>query len=622
MTEGEIQVIVAEVLRRIREYSARVVDLTDVGSLPPDSWIELSEGRKVKVSDFISAARALNLIKSGERTPASDDKVYSSLKSDEIFLKIVDSFGMYLRKDADDIDPNTATFGDLIVRKGTRSNGMLSDGGIAAEGDISSEGQVHAARNVLIGLASLIEETVERKILSTYGSVDSMVNGHGTFLTNNDRFQTTNIEARGSLTVMDLIINQLHAMEGDYYFADVGAIERVVTIDENAHSYRLYLKKDTETSIITLWEGDILWSVANNLRTHKTTDSSFYVHPSWMLANAIDQEHFFIDVTLYDDAQFGIEVGTTNFPPEAGFKLVRRGNAMARLDDSKAERARVWHISNTEGRLEFLDYLYTPVVDDENYQTTVGRLPDIEVLNNWFHYRNLGEPHEHVGVYTRFLFAENFVHIDWMGRVVSQQNYRGEWSLATAQSATDYYKVDKTRQRVNDEYIETAYLTDAVTWLGAIWGCNHTGTTQEPTWYSSHWVMMGGNNAWDIELHKTDAPVPNTRQKTFEMEIYFRILFNGYDVTEKVLAQNYHSVTWKRTTDNGAADTTWDEVGVQQCYQDLTGTRLLLRHDPSNHRTDFGANIKTYRRATFEVEVLVPMANGENKTVSRTFNFI
>ena len=164
---------------------------------------------------------------------------------------------------------------------------------------------------------------------------------------------------------MDLIINQLHAMEGDYYFVDVGAIERVVTIDENAHSYRLYLKKDTETSIITLWEGDILWSVANNLRTHKTTDASFYVHPSWMLANAIDQEHFFIDVTLYDDAQFGIEVGTTNFPPEAGFNLVRRGNALARLDDSKAERARVWHISNTEGRLEFLDYLYTPVVDDE-----------------------------------------------------------------------------------------------------------------------------------------------------------------------------------------------------------------------------------------------------------------
>ena len=184
MTEGEIQVIVAEVLRRIREYSARVVDLTDVGSLPPDAWIELSEGRKVKVSDFIAAARALNIIKSGESTPASDDKVYSSLKTDNTFLKIADALNTYLRKDADDVDPNTATFGDLEVRKGTRSDGALSGGGIIAEGDVSAGGQVHAARNLLIGLASLIEETVERKILSTYGSVDSMVNGHGTFLTN------------------------------------------------------------------------------------------------------------------------------------------------------------------------------------------------------------------------------------------------------------------------------------------------------------------------------------------------------------------------------------------------------------------------------------------------------
>lgn len=626
MTEGEIQVIVAEVLRRIREYSARVVDLTDVGSLPPDAWIELSEGRKVKVSDFISAARALNLIKSGESTPASDDKVYSSLKSDEIFLKIVDALGMYLRKDADDIDPNTATFGDLIVRKGTRSNGTLSDGGIAAEGDISSEGQVHAARNVLIGLASLIEETVERKILSTYGSVDSMVNGHGTFLTNKDRFQTTNIEARGSLTVMDLIINQLHAMEGDYYFSDVGAIERVVTIDENANSYRLYLKKETETSIITLREGDILWSVANNLRSHKTTDASFYVHPSWMLANAIDQDHFFIDVTLYDDAQLGIEVGTTNFPPEDGFNLVRRGNARARLDDAYKERARVWHISNTEGMMAFLDYLYSPVVGDESYQTTIGRLPDIQVLRNWFDARNLGSPSNHIGVYTQYLFAEHFLQIDWMGRVISTKNYRGEWSLAAAQSATEYYKVDKTYTEGDDgqghERPMTAYLTDTVTHMGVEWGCNRTGTTEEPSWYSADWIMIGGANEWDLVLHKDDSPVPRMRQQKFEMGIFFRVSFNGYDVTDKVMAQGGHSVTWARTTDDAALDNTWNTVGILQCYRDAAHTSLLLKNDPTNNRYDFGQNFRSYRHASFNATVVIPMATGENKTISKTYNFM
>lgn len=626
MTEGEIQVIVAEVLRRIREYSARVVDLTDVGSLPPDAWIELSEGRKVKVSDFISAARALNLIKSGESTPASDDKVYSSLKSDEIFLKIVDALGMYLRKDADDVDPNTATFGDLEVRKGARSDGILSEGGIIAEGDVTSGGQVHAARSILVGLASLIEETVERKILSTYGSVDSMVNGHGTFLTNKDRFQTTSLEVRGSMTVMDLIINQLHAMEGDYYFSDVGAIERVVTIDENANSYRLYLKKETETSIITLREGDILWSVANNIRSHKTTDASFYVHPSWMLANAIDQDHFFIDVTLYDDAQLGIEVGTTNFPPEDGFNLVRRGNARARLDDAYKERARVWHISNTEGMMAFLDYLYSPVVGDESYQTTIGRLPDIQVLRNWFDARNLGSPSNHIGVYTQYLFAEHFLQIDWMGRVISTKNYRGEWSLATAQSATEYYKVDKTYTEGDDgqghERPMTAYLTDTVTHMGVEWGCNRTGTTEEPSWYSADWIMIGGSNEWDLVLHKDDSPVPRMRQQKFEMGIFFRVSFNGYDVTDKVMAQGGHSVTWARTTDDAALDNTWNTVGILQCYRDAAHTSLLLKNDPTNNRYDFGQNFRSYRHASFNATVVIPMATGENKTISKTYNFM
>ena len=97
--------------------------------------------------------------------------------------------------------------------------------------------------------------------------------------------------------------------------------------------------------------------------------------------------------------------------------------------------------------MAFLDYLYSPVVGDESYQTTIGRLPDIQVLRNWFDARNLGSPSNHIGVYTQYLFAEHFLQIDWMGRVISTKNYRGEWSLATAQSATEYYKVDKTYHR-------------------------------------------------------------------------------------------------------------------------------------------------------------------------------
>lgn len=480
---------------------------------------------------------------------------------------------------------------------------------------------------IVLGTSGTASEAQERKLLETHGSVDSMVQGAGTFVTNKDRFQTTNMEVRGSLTVMDLIVNQLHAMAGEYYFSDVGSIERVEVIDDASHTYRLYLKKESETSIITIWESDILWSVANNLRSHKPTDQAYYVHPSWMLVNAIDQQHFFIDVTLYDDAQYVIEFGTTNFAPEAGFNLVRRGNARARLDDAYKERARVWHISNTEGMMAFLDHLYTPVVGDESYQTTIGRLPDIQVLRNWFDARNLGSPRDHVGVYTQYLFAEHFLQVDWMGRVISKKNYRGEWSLATAQSATDFYKVDKTYTAADDgqghERPMTAYLTDTVTHMGVEWGCNRTGTTEEPTWYSTDWIMISGTNDWDlVPCRDDDTPTPRLSQQYFEMGIYFLVTFNGYDVTAKVMAQGGHSVTWERETDDSALDETWNSVGINQCYRDAAHTSLLLKHDPPNNRYDFGQHIRTYRSARFTAEVVVPMATGDSKTISKTFNFI
>lgn len=536
----------------------------------------------------------------------------------------------YFRKDQPDTDPHLATFGNLHIASGldkgagTTSEGDLEvDGSAEIKGNVAAEGKVNVGKDVVIG--ENVQQLLEQNLFATYGARDSMTNGAGTFITNKDRLQTTNLQVRGSMTVMDLIINQLHAMEGEYYFSEVGSIERVVPLDAT-NSYRIYLKKETETSVITLWEGDILWSIANNLRTHKPTDGAFYVHPSWMLANAIDQDHFFVDVTLYDDPQLGIEVGSTNFPPEDGFNLVRRGNARARLDDAYKERARVWHISNTEGMMAFLDYLYSPVVGDESYQTTIGRLPDIQVLRNWFDARNLGSPSNHIGVYTQYLFAEHFLQIDWMGRVISTKNYRGEWSLATAQSATEYYKVDKTYTEGDDgqghERPMTAYLTDTVTHMGVEWGCNRTGTTEEPSWYSADWIMIGGANEWDLALHKDDSPVPRMRQQKFEMGIFFRVSFNGYDVTDKVMAQGGHSVTWARTTDDAALDNTWNTVGILQCYRNAAHTSLLLKNDPTNNRYDFGQNFRSYRHASFNATVVIPMATGENKTISKTYNFM
>lgn len=52
MTEIEKREIVSSVLQSLRTNSARIIDLTRVSSLPDDSYIELSEGRRIRLSDF------------------------------------------------------------------------------------------------------------------------------------------------------------------------------------------------------------------------------------------------------------------------------------------------------------------------------------------------------------------------------------------------------------------------------------------------------------------------------------------------------------------------------------------------------------------------------------------
>lgn len=92
--------------------------------------------------------------------------------------------------------------------------------------------------------------------------IDSMIAGKGTGIFPNGRIQTDRLEVRGSMTVMDLIINEIHAMAGEFNFSDCGKIEKVEFVSES--TYKLWMEKETETDITNLDEHDILYSIVNN----------------------------------------------------------------------------------------------------------------------------------------------------------------------------------------------------------------------------------------------------------------------------------------------------------------------------------------------------------------------
>ena len=143
-------------------------------------------------------------------------------------------------------------------------------------------------------------------------AVDSFLAGKGTVLDPAGRVQTNRLEVRGSLLVMELLINELHAMAGDYSFSDAGHIERVEDLGED--TYRLYIRKDTDADVTSLDVDDVLYSIVNNLRAGGT---DYYT--SWMRVVAKNAGENTLTVVLYPGAEVP---GGTNYPPAAGYNCI------------------------------------------------------------------------------------------------------------------------------------------------------------------------------------------------------------------------------------------------------------------------------------------------------------
>lgn len=106
-------------------------------------------------------------------------------------------------------------------------------------------------------------------------AIDSFLAGKGIIADTNGRIQADRIEVRGSMSVMELIINEITAMAGDYSFTDAGHIERVDTVEDG--TYKLFIRKDTEHDITSLGTDDVVYSIVNSLLTGGT---DYYT--SWM----------------------------------------------------------------------------------------------------------------------------------------------------------------------------------------------------------------------------------------------------------------------------------------------------------------------------------------------------
>ena len=424
--------------------------------------------------------------------------------------------------------------------------------------------------------------------------VDSMIAGKGAGIFPDGRAQVERLEVRGSLSVLDLIINQIQGMESDYSFTEIGKIESVEDLGEN--TYRLKIEKRTDFDFMKFQENDVCFSIINTLLTG---GSDYYT--SWMRMLTTNAQENSITVVLYPDSEVP---GGTNYPPLAGYNVTRRGNSTLPEEGGFNGRAQSWMISSREGRIMFLSNVYKPILEDYNYALTIGKLPNIKALEK------LPVTTEDVGIVAQTVIAEKFYQLDHNGDVIPNKVDRGVWSLETAQSGAPYRFVQyELAKPSGNEY--TLLEQHTVYHLGCKWGCLKDKTTDEPKWNSPSWGLLEGDSRYSLQLSISggEAFVIGGVDEVISGRIYF----GTTDITDDVMADDATEVEWFRNSGNVPADNLWTPEYVD-------GNRLAIHIDNGNQHgvgSDFGFVSKS---VIFTCRVFFPV-NGRLEKVDMNLGF-
>lgn len=454
------------------------------------------------------------------------------------------------------------------------NNEGLGDKFISKKNDDYAEGIISFLKDIIVKgpIKALSKLTVGESI------IDSLLTGKG-IIAENGRIQADRMELRSSLTVLRLIINEIQAMSGDFSFSDCGAIEKVELLDDG--TYRLTMEKRTDTDWTTLEEDDVLYSIVNSLLVGGT---DYYT--SWFRPVSKNRNDNTLTVVLYPDSEVP---GGKNYPPVAGYNVTRRGNAMVPdTGEAPNERAQSWLLSSREGRIMFLQNVFKPILEDYNYALTLGRFPNVKMIEK------LPIGPTDVGVMSKIGVFEKIYEADWNGTIIPKKVDRGEWSLATAQGDEPYRFVDYETLLENQKVI-TTLEQHTVYHYGCKWGCIIDKTIDEPQWNSAGWVLLEGDKNYHLDFTSTAGW--QFFKNGVNTDIAAVVSYGNRDITNVLMATTGVEVEWLRDTGNIPADNSWTPAYVD-------GQKHVIRLTSSDMGSEWGLSVRTVK---FICRVFIPV---------------
>ena len=409
-------------------------------------------------------------------------------------------------------------------------------------------------------------------------AVDSMLTGKGTILTKDGRIQTDYLEVRRGMKVMELIVNKLRGMDGDFVFSPTWKVVEVEYL--LPATYRLTLDPPMDGDIIPYREGNILYSIINGILTGGDT-----IQTSYMRVLATNQNEYSITVSLYPDSEVP---GGKNCPPVEGYNISRRGDVRLPSDGQSNPDSQSWYISSSEGRLLFLQNVIKPVLEDYNYALSIGKFPRIKAVEE------IGLPEDAVGVMAETIVAQHIYRYDYNGDIIPNIVDRGPWSKAIAESADKPYRNISVETARPDGTKYTLLEQHAAWRFGCQWGCLVDKTTEEPRWNAQTWVMLQGNGNYSLDFDSSEGW--QFFRGNVNTVISLIVVYGTEDITARLMKRAGTEVEWLRESGNVPSDNSWKPTYVD-------GDRSRLRLDNTDMPTGWGYEI---RKVKFICRIFIP----------------
>ncbi len=349
-------------------------------------------------------------------------------------------------------------------------------------------------------------------LFRTQDFVSGIETGSGAAIDDRGNGEMNGLTLRSFLKVPVLIYNKIRVTGGEMWNTEGATIAEVTPDPDSDTAFTLLL--DIE-------DGDhVELEVDDICKGHYNSNGGFIT--SYFRVVSVDDAAKTVRVVLGADSAVP---GGVNAAPVPYMNIARYGNF------TDTDRQQSQYFSSSEQRIAMLYGVDQYIIQPRHYKTVWGNVPESLYPSNI-------PLQGKASMYLDSVLARNFIQLDASGNVIKTVCDRGLWSATVA--ASDPYLC-------NDEYQNEVYH------LSCKWRCLVEGTTQEPRYDATDWVMVAGDDTMRLDIESSDGD-------TFlygSLDTTLRaVVWRGVnDITSDILSSDF---TWTRDTGDVVEDSTWN----------------------------------------------------------------